>query len=101
MKGTVMEKSWDQINAEIDRMHFHQEISDKAIFILIGFAVIASLAGWPTVWSMLWFLPALGMVGGLHAANKGDFQGYWIFALGSQLLLAAMVGVAFLIRFGL
>lgn len=95
------EKSWAQINAEIEVLHLHQRITERGIFLLAGLALLVGLFHWPQVFAWLFFIVTMGYLGGLHAADKGDFRGYWLSALGSQAVAAIMIGVPLAIRYGL
>lgn len=98
-----MEKSWQQINAEIDTMHAHQDFTEKLICVLIGVTVILGLVGAPKGLTLLWLIPTLGyMLGRYNIENlRGTMRDYWVPALGSQAILAFIVGVPLLIRFGI
>lgn len=99
----AVEKTWDEITAEVEAMHQHQDFSERLIFGLIAFAVLASLAGAPKIWSLLWVLPTAGYLLGRHAVETlyHPFRDYWLASLGSQAALAFIVGVPLLIRFGI
>lgn len=98
-----MEKSWQQINREIDSRHDHQDFSERLIFLLVAASVIAALAGAPKVWTMLWILPTFGYLLGRHVTENLRYQDsdYWLLSFGSQVLLAVLVGVPLLIKYGI
>jgi hypothetical protein len=95
-----MEKSWQQINREVDSKLDHEAFSEKLIFLLVGASAIAALAGAPKVWTMLWVLPTFGYLLGRHVTENLRYQqsDYWLLSFGSQVLLAVIVGVLLLVR---
>lgn len=97
-----MEKSWDQITREVTAMLDHQSFSEKLILVLFAFSMMAGLVGAPKVWTLLWLLPLAGYLLGRHLTenHRAAHRDYWICSAGSQALLAIMVGVPALIRFG-
>lgn len=97
-----MEKSWQQINREVDSRLDHEAFSERLIFLLLAASVIAALAGAPKVWTMLWALPTFGYLLGRHVTENLRYQSsdYWLLSFGSQVLLAVIVGVALYVRSG-
>jgi len=97
-----MEKSWDQITREVDAMLDHQAFSEKLILGLFAFSMMAGIVGAPKVWTLLWLLPMAGYCLGRHLTESRRYPhtDYWLCSAGSQALLAIIVGVPALIRFG-
>ena len=89
-----MEKTWGQIEHDIDLKIEHQVFSERLIVILATVSSIAALSGAPKAWAMLWALPLLGYLLGRHITENLRYQhsDYWLLALGSQVLLALIVG---------
>lgn len=98
-----MEKIWDQITREVDAMLDHQAFSEKLILILLALSIMAGIAGAPKVWTLLWLLPCAGYCLGRHVTESHHYQNrdYWLLSAGSQVLLAIIIGVPLLIRFGI
>lgn len=96
-----MHDSSNRYHAEIALMLRHQKFSERLILLLIAFAVVCALAGWPKVWSLFWVIPFFGyFVGRFELDRNGLTTDYWLPALGSQAILAMMVGVPIAVQFG-
>lgn len=96
-----MEKSWNEINSEVDLLLDHEEFSQKLILALFALSAITKLFHLPWVFGWLWVIPTFGYLLGRMAVDnwRCPHRYYWYLALGSQIVLAVMVGVPLAIHY--